>query len=109
MFSHHFDMTFFPNRIRLTNSRTGRTIDRTSAQPFSSEHRMLADREVAAKFLSDLLRESDRGRLMPTWPTADVTIAEGQRTDYDQQEVHQLVTDQGFRRVRVSCAPDRET
>ena len=111
MFSYQIEITFFANRVRVANARTGQTIDRTSARRFSSEHRMLADREVAARFLGELVRESERARprLLPRWPTASVTIAEGPRTEYDRQEVHQLVADQGFRRVEVSCAPDGES
>jgi len=111
VFSYQIEITFFANRVRVANARTGQTIDRTSARRFSSEHRMLADREVAARFLGELVRESERARprLLPRWPTASVTIAEGPRTEYDRQEVHQLVADQGFRRVEVSCAPDGES
>ena len=108
VFSNHFEMTFFPNRVRLTNARTGETIDRTSDQPFSSEHRMVADREAAAKFLNALIRESERDRSWwnLSWPTVDVTIAEGPRTENDRQEVHRLVEERGFRSVRVSCEMD---
>jgi hypothetical protein len=111
VFSNHLDITFFPNRVRVTNARTGQTIDRTSAQPFSSEHRLLADREIAGRFLGELIRECEgaRPRLLPSWPTASVTIAEGPRTENDRQEVHQLVADQGFRRVEVSCEPDGDS
>jgi hypothetical protein len=109
MFS-QLDITLFPNRIRLTNSRTGQSIDRSSAKPFSSEHRMLADREVAAKFLVDLVRESERSRarFLMLWPKAVVTIAEGRCSKYDREEVHQFLIDAGFRSAQVSCGPDAD-
>ena len=100
-------MTFFPNRVRVTDTRTSVTIDRSAERPFSSEHRLLDDREVAAKFLggvfSEMKRNGSRGRLGLTFfPTVDVTIAEGPDTHNDRREVQQLLTDQGMVRVRLS-------
>ena len=99
-------MTFFPNRVRVTDTRTGMTVDRTAERRFSSEHRLVDDREAAARFIYDLLREmtsnGSRGRLRLTLPTADVTIAEGPNTPNDRREVHELLSDQGMVRVRVS-------
>jgi hypothetical protein len=99
VFSPHFDITFFPNRIRITDARKGRTLERSADSPFSSEHRMLAEPEDAAKFLNGLLREFSRGQSFLMWPTASVKIAEGQDSRLDREEVRKLVVDQGFRRV----------
>ena len=99
-------MTFSPNRVRVTDTRTGLTIDRSAERPFSSEHRLLDDRKAAAKFLGgvfgEMKRNGSRGRLGLTFPTADVTIAEGPDTHNDRREVHELLTDGGMVRVRVS-------
>lgn len=100
----HFNMTFYPDRVRITDARTGVTIDRTAKRPFSSEHRLLDDREVAAKFLHGVLREmlrnGSRGRSRMTLPMADVEIAEGPNSTNDQREVHKLLTDAGMVRIR---------
>lgn len=102
----HFNMTFYPNRVRISDARTGVTIDRTAEKAFSSEHRLLDDREAAAKFLvgvfREMMRNGSRGRLWLTWPTADVTIAEGPNTPNDRREVEELLSDAGMFRVSVS-------
>jgi hypothetical protein len=102
----HFGITFFPNRVRITDPRTGVTIDRTSELPFSSEYRLLEDRERAAVFVGDVVREmarrGSRGRSRITWPTADVAIVEGPSTHNDRREVEELLTHVGCYRANVS-------
>jgi hypothetical protein len=100
MFSIHHDIVFSSNRVRLTNARTGQTLDRTATQPFSSAQRLLGDPAAASKFVFALLRECDRHRLWRIWPTTSVTF-DGPWTEVDRQEVRRLLIDLGFARVHM--------
>lgn len=105
-FTVHFDIAFFPNRVRITDTGTGVTIDRTAEQPFSSDCRLLDDRDGAASFIHDVFRDmarnGSRGRSGLTFPTAEVTIAAGPDTHNDRREVEHLLTEQGMFRVSLS-------
>jgi hypothetical protein len=103
MFTIHFDAAISRNRIRLTNSRTAQTIDRTAVQPFSSEHKLIADREVASRFLRELIRESDgRWRFLRVWATASVSVVREPNIETNPQELRDLFVEQGFARIQMS-------
>ena len=101
MFAINFDVVFFRNRVRLTNSRTSHTIDRSAAAPFSTDERLIADAPKATQFIRDLLRESDSGpsRLFRLWVTANVRLPTAYRTEADLSDVRRLLTEAGFSRV----------
>lgn len=102
MFSIHFNATMSRDRVRLTNSRTGLTLDRKCERRFSSDHRLIADREAASAFLKNLIRESDgRSRLLRIWATANVSLSGESIIQADKDEVRQLFVKQGFTKVRV--------
>lgn len=103
MFSIHFDVTISRNRIRLTSSKTRQTIDRMAGHPFSSEHRLIADRDGAFKFLRDLILESNgRSRLLQIWASADISIAGEPNSEADREEVRQLFVEQGFTKIHFA-------
>lgn len=103
MFTNHFDAAIYRDRVRLTNARTGMTLDHNSDRPFSSERRFIADREAAFAFLKALLRESDgKARLLRIWVTANVSLSGEQSSPADRDDVQQLFVELGFTKVRVS-------
>jgi hypothetical protein len=102
MFSIHFDATVSRDRVRLTNSKTGQTLDRKCKRSFSTELRLIADRDAASAFLKDLVVESDgRSRLLRVWATANVSLLGEPNSQADKDDVRQLFVDQGFTKVRV--------
>jgi len=103
MFIVRYVAAISPNHIRLTNCGTGESIARTAVRPFSSEDRMIGDREAAASFLGELIRELEGSRRwLRLWPTIDVAITGAARAEPDQIEVRRLFVEQGFVRVRVT-------
>lgn len=102
MFSVKCDFLFFPNRIRVTNSRTGQTIDRTAKTIFSSDQRLIANKDEASRFIRDVLQESNgKRRSFAPWPTATAKIVEGPSSSGDRDDVRDLLTGQGFVRISV--------
>ena len=103
MFTARYSAAVSRNHVHLTNIRTGETITGTSARSFSSENRLIADPEGAAKFISELIRELEgRRRWFCLLPTIDVTLTGGPKTQEDKEEAHRIFVDQGFVWVRVS-------
>jgi hypothetical protein len=103
MFSIHFDATVSPDRVRLANSRTGQTLDRKCSRAFSSSERLIADRDVASKFLRELILESNsRSWLLRIWATANVSISGDRKNSADKDDVRQLFVEQGFTKVHVA-------
>lgn len=101
MFSSRHDLTFHPDRIVVTDDRTGRTVDRTASRPFSSPHRLIADRAEAAALLRAVLTESNgRQRSFTLWPTVDVRIVEGPDPAADAEDVRRLLSEAGFAKIR---------
>jgi hypothetical protein len=68
MFTIHFDIAFFPNRIRMTEDKSNQTVDRAASQPFSSEHRLIPDKNGAARFLHDAMRAAVKGDVLSYGP-----------------------------------------
>lgn len=102
MFSVHVDATVSRDRVRLTNSTTGQTVDRKCSFPFSSDHWLIANRDAASAFLKALVLESvGRSRLLTLWATANVSISGEPNSPADKVEVRQLFVVQGFTEVNV--------
>jgi hypothetical protein len=101
-FSRHFDILFFRDRIRISDRRTGRSLERTASSALSKERPLLADKGAASALLKDLLVTLDPDRrYLRVWITADVIIDDPSARREDADTIRRLLTDCGFTRVRI--------
>jgi hypothetical protein len=96
MLTANLDVSLGRDRISVSSRETGASVSRQSPKPFSSEHRLLADRDRAFEFVAGAIREVDRRPwFRKLFGRVTVRLDDGLNTQGDREDVRRLFVDLG--------------
>jgi hypothetical protein len=103
-----FEIGIYPNRIQVSDRRTGRFVDFTAEVPFSSPAVLIANPIYFENALAKAMRKAMSGGFILLDAQARI-FAGGAALDPDgRQTVRRALRDIGFKTIRFDEVPDEE-
>lgn len=108
LFRIDFEIGIYPDRIQVSDRRSGRFVDFTAEIPFSAPDRLVADPVYFEHALAKALRKAMSGGFILLDAQAHVFSGEAALDDVDFQTVRRALRDIGFKTVHFDRRPDDE-
>lgn len=108
LFRIHFEIGIYPDRIQVSDLRTGRFVDFAAEVPFSARARLVADPIYFENALVKALRKAMSGGFILFDAQADVSTGDALLSDSERQMVRRALRDIGFKKVRFGELDDEE-
>ncbi|HEU4821708.1 MAG TPA: hypothetical protein VFS87_11210 [Qipengyuania sp.] len=108
LFRIHFEIGIYPDRIQVSDQRSGRFVDFAAEVPFSSPQQLVADPIYFENALVKAMRKAMSGGFILFDAQADISAGGAALGTNERQMVRRALRDIGFRTVRFSDADDEE-
>lgn len=108
LFRIDFEVGIYPDRIQVSDRRSGRFVDFAAEMPFSAPGRLVADAVYFENALAKAMRKAMSGGFILLDAQAHVFAGGGMFTDAECQTVRRALRDIGFKTVRFEQHPDEE-
>lgn len=109
LFRIHFEIAIYPNRVQVTDRRSGRFTDFAAEVPFSAPSRLVADAVYLENALAKAIRKAMSGGFILFDAKATVAVGGGEQpTLFEQQAIRGALHNVGFKTVRFAGEPDPE-
>lgn len=96
-----FEIGIYPNRIQVSDRRSGRFVDFAAEMPFSSRLRLVADAVYFENALAKAMRKAMSGGFILLDAQATVAPGGGAMLDAgERQTIRRVLRDIGFKTVR---------
>lgn len=103
-----FEIGIYPDRIQVTDRRTGRFVDFTAEVPFSSRGNLVADPVYFENALAKAMRKAMSGGFILLDAQARILAGGAALGESGRQTVRRALRDIGFRTVRFEDVEDEE-
>lgn len=104
-----FEIGIYPNRVQVSDRRSGRFVDFAAEMPFSSPRRLVADPVYFENALAKAMRKAMSGGFILLDAQATIVPGGGATLDAgERQTIRRVLRDIGFRTVRFQGAGDDE-
>lgn len=108
LFRIDFEVGIYPDRIQVTDRRSGRFVDFAAEIPFSAPGRLVAHPVYFENALAKAMRKAMSGGFILLDAQARVFAGGAEFDDADCKAVRRALRDIGFKRVRFNQRPDDE-
>jgi hypothetical protein len=108
LFRIHFEIGIYPDRIQVSDRRSGRFVDFAAEVPFSSPSRLVADPIYFENALVKAMRKAMSGGFILFDAQADIFAGGAELDTSERQMVRRALRDIGFKTVRFGDADDEE-
>lgn len=108
LFRIHFEIGIYPDRIQVSDQRTGRFVDFAAEVPFSSPNQLVADPIYFENALVKAMRKAMSGAFILFDAQARIYAGGAVLGDGERQTVRRALRDIGFKTVRFDDAEDEE-
>lgn len=103
-----FDIGIYPDRIQVSDPRSGRFVDFAAESPFSAPGRLVADPVYFENALAKAIRKALNGGFILYDAKANVTCGGVDLSIADCQAVRRALKDIGFKTLRFDQSLDQE-
>lgn len=100
LFRIDFEIGIYPNRIQVSDRRSGRFVDFAAEIPFSSPERLVADGVYFENALAKAMRKAMSGGFMLYDAQAHVANGSDALQSSERQTIRRALRDIGFKTVR---------
>jgi hypothetical protein len=108
LFRIHFEIGIYPDRIQVSDLRSGRFVDFAAEVPFSAPGRLVADPIYFENALVKALRKAMSGGFILLDAQADISTGDVVLDASERQMVRRSLRDIGFKTVRFGSLEDEE-
>lgn len=108
LFRIHFEIGIYPNRIQVSDRRSGRFVDFAAEVPFSSPHQLVADPIYFENALVKAMRKTMSGGFILLDAQADISAGATVLGAAERQTVRRALRDIGFKTIRFDNVDDEE-
>lgn len=108
LFRIHFEIGIYPDRIQISDLRSGRFVDFAAEVPFSSPRQLVADPIYFENALVKAMRKAMSGGFILYDAQADIFAGGSELGLQQRQMVRRALRDIGFKTVRFENAEDEE-
>lgn len=108
LFRIDFEVGIYPDRIQISDRRSGRFVDFAAEIPFSAPGRLVADPVYFENALTKAMRKTMSGGFILLDAKAHVFSGGAQLGDGERAMVRRALRDIGFKTVRFDQRPDEE-
>lgn len=108
LFRIHFEIGIYPDRIQVSDLRSGRFVDFAAEVPFSAPSRLVADPIYFENALVKAMRKAMSGGFILLDAQADVSAGGAEFGASERQMVRRALRDIGFKTVRFGDIDDEE-
>lgn len=108
LFRIHFEIGIYPDRIQVSDRRSGRFVDFAAEVPFSRPSRLVADPIYFENALVKAMRKAMSGGFILFDAQADIVAGSARLGPQERQSVRRALRDIGFKTVRFDGAEDEE-
>lgn len=102
LFRIHFEVGIYPDRIQVSDLRSGRFVDFTAEVPFSLPGRLVADPIYFENALVKAVRKAMSGGFILFDAQADISSGGAVLREDERQTVKRALRDIGFKTVRFA-------
>lgn len=106
LFRIHFEIGIYPDRIQVSDRRTGRFVDFASEAPFSSPGQLVADPVYFENALVKAMRKAMSGGFILFDAQARIFAGGAELGEDERQTVRRALRDIGFKTVRFDDSDD---
>lgn len=104
----HFEIGIYPDRIQVSDLRSGRFVDFTSEVPFSSHRQIVADPIYFENALVKAMRKAMSGGFILYDAQADISAGGAELDASERQTVRRALRDIGFKTVRFGGVDEEQ-
>ena len=108
LFRIDFEIGIYPDRIQVSDRRSGRFVDFAAEIPFSAPGRLVADPVYFENALAKAMRKAMSGGFILLDAQAHVFAGGATFNDAECQTVRRALRDIGFKTVRFDQLPDED-
>lgn len=108
LFRIHFEIGIYPDRIQVSDVRSGRFVDFAAEIPFSSPGRLVTDPIYFENALAKAMRKAMSGGFILLDARADISTGGAELGEAERQMVRRALRDIGFKTVRFGGREDDE-
>lgn len=108
LFRIHFEIGIYPDRIQVSDLRSGRFVDFAAEVPFSAPGRLVADPIYFENALVKALRKAMSGGFILLDAQADISTGDVVLDASERQMVRRSLREIGFKTVRFGSLEDEE-
>lgn len=108
LFRIHFEIGIYPDRIQVSDLRSGRFVDFAAEVPFSSSGQLVADPIYFENALVKAMRKAMSGGFILFDAQADILAGGAELGVTERQTVRRALRDIGFKTVRFDDIDDEE-
>ena len=108
LFRIDFEIGIYPDRIQVSDRRSGRFVDFAAEIPFSSPGRLVSDPVYFENALAKAMRKAMSGGFILLDAQAHVFAGGATLEDAECQTVRRALRDIGFKTVRFDHRPDED-
>lgn len=108
LFRIHFEIGIYPDRIQVSDRRSGRFVDFAAEVPFSQPSQLVADPIYFENALVKAMRKAMSGGFILFDAQADIVAGNERLGMQGRQTVRRALRDIGFKTVRFDGTEDEE-
>lgn len=108
LFRIDFEIGIYPDRIQVSDRRSGRFVDFTAEMPFSAPGRLIANPVYFENTLAKAMRKAMSGGFILFDAQARIAAGGQSLSEGERQTVRRALRDIGFKTVRFEGAEDDE-
>lgn len=108
LFRIDFEVGIYPDRIQVSDRRSGRFVDFTAEVPFSAPAHLVADPIYFEHALAKAMRKAMSGGFILLDAQAHVQTGGAALGEMEYQTIRRALRDIGFKTVRFDQRPDEE-
>ena len=109
LFRIDFEIGIYPNRIQVSDRRTGRFVDFAAEVPFSGPTRLVSDPVYFENALAKAMRKAMSGGFILLDAQARIAASGAALDLAEQQTIRRALRDIGFKSVRFEGDPDQNS
>jgi len=99
MFTAHWDVIVSSNRLKLSDQKTGKQVERAAQYPFSSARLLVAEGEMLEQEFRELVVQMVGKRRLFLYPHLHVRAAEAQLDPSEREALRKAFLDAGCSKV----------
>lgn len=109
LFRIDFEIGIYPDRIQVSDRRSGRFVDFTSETPFSAPGRLVANPVYFENTLAKAMRKAMNGGFILFDAQARIAAGGEALDEGERQTIRRALRDIGFKTIRFEDAEDHES
>lgn len=108
LFRIDFELGIYPDRIQISDRRSGRFVDFAAEIPFSAPGRLVADPVYFENALAKAIRKAMSGGFILFDAQAHIAAGSAALNEGERQTIRRALRDIGFKSVRFEGVADEE-